>query len=171
VSGGGILGEETSDEPTTPAPFDWSAVDLRPGTPFGDFFLVLIEFARENGAFSPKSAGRKPLGSDPRRSKEFYEDYKLASKRWPEVKKPKQLSKLMRDHSRKVFGGRYDDVAADAIRKRIEKLLKAIEQVKRKPPTEAEFHRFQATLRDPFFGAVSGTAAIRATLAAKRRGK
>src|SRR5262249_14565015 len=116
-----LLGVDPDSPPPLP-PFDWAAVDLRPGTPFGDLHQALIEFATEAGAFSKRSPGRKPLAL-----KQIYEDYKLACARWPEVKKPKQLSKLMKENSRALFGGRYNHVTADAIRKRIEGWLAAFE--------------------------------------------
>jgi hypothetical protein len=114
---GGILAQ-LKIGPLGPRAFDWAAVDLLPGTPFGDLFFALCEFAKVAGAFEPAGeAGRRPLPL-----KQLQADYMLAHARWPKAK-TKQLAKLMHEHSRKVFGGRYKNADPDAIRKRLEKLL------------------------------------------------
>ena len=119
---GGILGY--LDGKYSPPAFDWAAVDLRPGAPFGDLLLTLIEFASDEGAFSSRKAGRRPLAS-----KQFFEDYKLACSRWPDITKVKPLSRLMHENSRKLFGGRYNHITSDGIAKRIEVLRAALKKV------------------------------------------
>jgi hypothetical protein len=168
---GGILGENF-DRRTPMQAFDWAAVDLRPGTPFGELLRALIEFATEEGAFCPRPAGRRPLPG-----KKFFEDYKLARSRWPGVTKPRPLSRLMHEHSRKVFGGRYNYVTPDAIRKRIGRLLQALRTVdearKKKgelgPEARAKGKRGPWPDLTPELTAKLATDAVRATIAAKRR--
>jgi hypothetical protein len=167
---GGIL-RENFDRRTPMPVFDWAAVDLRPGTPFGELLRALIEFATEEGAFSSRRAGRQPLPG-----KQFFEDYKLARSRWPAVTKPRPLSRLMHEHSRKVFGGRYNHVTPDAIRKRIDRLVQAlrtVDEARKKgelgPKTKAKGDRGPWPDLTPELTAKLATDAVRATIAAKRR--
>jgi hypothetical protein len=167
---GGILGENFGRRTPMPA-FDWAAVDLRAGTPFGELLRALIEFALEERAFSPRRAGRQRLPG-----KQFFEDYKLARSRWPAVAKPRPLSRLMHEHSRKVFGGRYNHVTPDAIRKRIDGLLQALrtfEEARKKgefgPETRAKGNRGLWPDLTPELTAMLATDAVRATIAVKRR--
>jgi hypothetical protein len=148
----------------SPPPFDPAAVDLRPGTPFGDLLEALIEFATEAGVFSKRSPGKKPLAL-----KQEYEDYKLACTRWPEVKKLKPLSKLMKENSRKIFGGRYNYITADGIRKRIERWLTVLKIVKEHSSTPLK--PSDPLEASPEVQAMVLTDMVKKAISAKRRGR
>jgi hypothetical protein len=175
---GGILGDRNHDAKIPERAFDWAAVDLRPGTPFGELFWVLLEFANELGALSAKPAGRHRLPT-----KQLQADYIVARKRWPKVTEVKSRAELMCKHSKKLFGGRYT-TTPDTLRKRIMSLLelqRKVEESYRRRVEEWETMGLSRTdplptqdnpmvaLQDPMVWALFITEAIKKALAARRR--
>jgi hypothetical protein len=156
---GGIL-DFPEDCPRQPPLFDWAAVDLRPGSPFGDLFAALVEWAIADGAFAPSRAGRRH-----REIKTLLADYSKARKKWPAARDVKPLCKLMHAHSRTVFGGRYNDVNAEALSKRVRTMLRvsALVEAHKKEP-------WVGWPTDPRVYALMATKEIRKKMSMKRRG-
>jgi len=96
---------------------DLSAVDLREGTVWGDLFWALYDFAEAHHVFR---VGRSKTPPD--KLLPLFEDYNKARVRWP-GKRLMPLCRLMRENSRKLFGGRYNNITADTLRKRIVAVL------------------------------------------------
>jgi hypothetical protein len=122
---GGILGHLPERE-WQPRPFDWAAVDLRPGSPFGKLLAALLEWAQITDGLTEKRVGAPRRGR--KVPKTFYADYLKARSKWPEAARCgiKPICRLMHAHSRTVFGGRYNDVKVDALSKQVAKYLKLV---------------------------------------------